>query len=273
MKKIEQAQWKDNFETIDVACACHTCKHYSNSFLHHLFKAKESAGHTLATIHNIAYMNKLLHDYRQKIFGRRFVKMIIQSLINPKIKFAVTLQESAVRKKEKKFIAQGFNTCITLLQAGLLPYATFMTQAAYMTYQDHFIGLDIQLVSQDVMKKMSTLQSPTEIVIIFNIAQVIENVQASTVVLYNIQDPGNLGTLIRTAVAFNVQNVVCVGGADAYQPKVVQATAGTLGFASIFQLTWSEFLQKFKDRQLCGLVVDSGKDALSIKNSILSAWK
>lgn len=66
-KKIEQAQWKYNFETIDAACNCFTCKNYTNSFLHHLFKAKEAAGHTLATIHNIAYMNHLMQQYREKI--------------------------------------------------------------------------------------------------------------------------------------------------------------------------------------------------------------
>ncbi len=66
-KKIEQAQWKYNFETIDAACNCFTCKNYTNSFLHHLFKAKEVAGHTLATIHNIAYMNDLMCKYREKI--------------------------------------------------------------------------------------------------------------------------------------------------------------------------------------------------------------
>ena len=58
-----------NFETIDPACDCFTCKNYTNSFLHHLFKAKEAAGHTLATIHNIAYMNNLMKKYREKIMS------------------------------------------------------------------------------------------------------------------------------------------------------------------------------------------------------------
>jgi queuine tRNA-ribosyltransferase len=69
VKKIEQAQWKYNFETIDAACSCYTCKNYTNSFLHHLFKAKEASAHTLATIHNIAYMNNLLYEYRCKILA------------------------------------------------------------------------------------------------------------------------------------------------------------------------------------------------------------
>ena len=68
-KKIEQSRWKYNFETIDAACLCYTCKNYTNSFLHHLFKAKEATAHTLATIHNIAYMNDLLFQYRQKILS------------------------------------------------------------------------------------------------------------------------------------------------------------------------------------------------------------
>lgn len=68
-KKIEQVIWKYNFETIDVACDCYTCQNYSNSFLHHLFKAKEATAHTLATIHNIAYMNNLLSQYRLKILA------------------------------------------------------------------------------------------------------------------------------------------------------------------------------------------------------------
>ncbi|MBP6892503.1 tRNA-guanosine(34) transglycosylase [Candidatus Babeliales bacterium] len=67
VKKIEQALWKYNFETIDVGCSCFTCQNYTNSFLHHLFKAKEATAHTLATIHNIAYMNNLMQQYRQKI--------------------------------------------------------------------------------------------------------------------------------------------------------------------------------------------------------------
>lgn len=66
-KKIEQVKWKYKLEPIDPACACYTCKNYTTSFLHHLFKAKEATGHTLATIHNIAYMNNLMSEYRQQI--------------------------------------------------------------------------------------------------------------------------------------------------------------------------------------------------------------
>jgi len=68
-KKINQSIWKYDFSPIDATCDCYTCKNYSISFIYHLFKAKEAAGHTLATIHNIAHMNRLMQHYREKILA------------------------------------------------------------------------------------------------------------------------------------------------------------------------------------------------------------
>lgn len=66
-KKIIQTKWKNNFEPIDPACDCYTCKNYTTSYLHHLFKAHEATAHSLASIHNVAYMNTLMQQYRQAI--------------------------------------------------------------------------------------------------------------------------------------------------------------------------------------------------------------
>ena len=66
-KKIIQTKYKNIFEPIDTACPCYTCQNYTLSYLHHLFKAHEATAHTLATIHNIAYMNNLMSEYRQAI--------------------------------------------------------------------------------------------------------------------------------------------------------------------------------------------------------------
>lgn len=67
--KILQKKWGTVFEPIDATCPCYTCKHYTLSFLHHLFKAHEATAHTLATIHNVAYMNRLMVQYRQAILN------------------------------------------------------------------------------------------------------------------------------------------------------------------------------------------------------------
>jgi queuine tRNA-ribosyltransferase len=56
------------FQPIDPMCGCWTCRHYHRAYLHHLFKAKELAAFTLATLHNLHYMVDLMKEVRQKIF-------------------------------------------------------------------------------------------------------------------------------------------------------------------------------------------------------------
>ena len=65
--KILQGKHKFNFAPLDAACLCYTCKNYTTAYLHHLFKSHEPIALTLATIHNISFMVKLLKQYRQDI--------------------------------------------------------------------------------------------------------------------------------------------------------------------------------------------------------------
>jgi queuine tRNA-ribosyltransferase len=66
-KKITQTSYKYIFEPIDATCECYTCKNYTAAYLHHLYKAKEPSFNTLATIHNLTHMNKLMAWYREQI--------------------------------------------------------------------------------------------------------------------------------------------------------------------------------------------------------------
>ncbi len=71
MIKILNAHNRNNFTAPDPDCICYTCTHYSLAYLHHLFKAKELTGYTLATIHNLHFMVKLMERYRQAILEDR----------------------------------------------------------------------------------------------------------------------------------------------------------------------------------------------------------
>jgi len=55
-----------------------------------------------------------------------------------------------------------------------------------------------------------------------------------------VSDPGNMGTLIRTCAALNIKSVVVVEGSDPWSPKVVQASAGTIGLINIYCTNWQE---------------------------------
>lgn len=65
--KILQTRYKTLFEPVDRTCACPTCTNYSAAYIHHLFKAKELTGFTLASIHNLHYMIRLMKDYQNLI--------------------------------------------------------------------------------------------------------------------------------------------------------------------------------------------------------------
>ncbi len=65
--RIKNACNEKAFEPIDPECTCYTCKNYSKAYLQHLFKASELTFYTLATLHNIHYMVKLMERYRASI--------------------------------------------------------------------------------------------------------------------------------------------------------------------------------------------------------------
>ncbi len=67
--KIGNAENKMAFRPIDEACSCYTCQNFTRAYLHHLFKAGELSSYTLATIHNLHFMVKLMADYRNRILN------------------------------------------------------------------------------------------------------------------------------------------------------------------------------------------------------------
>ncbi len=69
--KITQLKHRDVFEPIEKGCDCPTCQKFSLAYLHHLFKAKEVTALTLASIHNLYFMVKLMEDYRTKILNNK----------------------------------------------------------------------------------------------------------------------------------------------------------------------------------------------------------
>ncbi len=67
--KVLQTKYKDCHEPIDRTCECYTCLNYTVSYIHHLYKAKELVGFTLATIHNLHFMIRLMKNYQKAILN------------------------------------------------------------------------------------------------------------------------------------------------------------------------------------------------------------
>ena len=71
---IKNAKYTSDFEPLDPGCDCYTCKNYSKAYLRHLFKANETLGLRLATIHNLHFLIKLMKNMRQAILDDRFLE-------------------------------------------------------------------------------------------------------------------------------------------------------------------------------------------------------
>ena len=69
---ILNAKFVKDFNKIDEGCECYTCKNYTRAYISHLFRAKEMLGATLASIHNVYFINKLVADMRQSILDDKF---------------------------------------------------------------------------------------------------------------------------------------------------------------------------------------------------------
>ena len=69
---ITNTKYRTDFTPIESDCSCYTCKHYTRAYLAHLFRSKEMLAATLASVHNLAFMNKLLSDIRESIASNTF---------------------------------------------------------------------------------------------------------------------------------------------------------------------------------------------------------
>lgn len=190
----------------------------------------------------------------------------ITSRTNPEVKHVAALKDKEARHERKQFIAEGSRVCAALAQGPLTLVQLYTTKAQLAEAQKIAKNYFITLVDDHVMEKMSTATTPSGILGIFQMPQQ-PSFSALTpgLVAAHITDPGNMGTLIRTCAALGIKSVVAVESVDIWSPKVVQASAGTIGNVQIFTPTWKALLTWKKDFPLYALVVKGGKNPQAIE--------
>jgi RNA methyltransferase, TrmH family len=184
----------------------------------------------------------------------------ISSVHNEHIKELIHLQDTKGRRQQDRFIAEGLRTIRTFLKAGYVPQEVFVTKDTLEDAQSIGFYDRTILASQSVIKKLSYSITPSGILAVFSLPHTPapENL-TSGLVLAQLQEPGNMGTLIRTAAAVGARSVVVIEGTDPWSQKVVAASAGTLAEVTLFTWSW-DMLQQFKGKHtLYGLVVADGK--------------
>lgn len=151
----------------------------------------------------------------------------ITSISNPIISDIRRLvKESAFRKECGNFIAEGYNIVKDIPKGCILEI--FITKTAF----DKYIEINdmcefITIVSDKVMGAISDTKTPSGVLAICTIPKVEECGRGRVILLDNLNDPGNVGTILRSATACGVSEIWCYGNcADIYSPKVVRSSMG-----------------------------------------------
>ena len=179
---------------------------------------------------------------------RTFVaKKNVIMLSKNKIKLIKSLERRKFRDEAGLFVAEGPKV-VTDLMATMRPvYVAALADIAENCGREIFSQAeDFDIVSTMELKKASFLRAPQGIVALFPIPnrQWIAPSHGICLALDDVQDPGNLGTIIRTADWFGVEYVVCsFGTADVYAPKAVQATMGALARVKVSYANLEEVLK------------------------------
>ena len=156
------------------------------------------------------------------------------------IKYIRQLEQKKFRKRENCFVAEGPKVVGDLMKR-YQPKAIFATRA---WLEGAGIGSQATEITDEELRRISFLQNPQQVLALFLIPSTIFY-QPSTLslALDSVQDPGNLGTIIRIADWFGIDTIYCSEDtADAYNPKVVQATMGSLAHVHII---YCDLLQLF----------------------------
>lgn len=182
-------------------------------------------------------------------------------LTKNQIKLIASLSKKKFRNQHKLFIVEGKKGIEEFLNS------TFELQQLYSTSSDFKVDSNqLTLISEIELKKISQLTTPNTALAIFKIPKTIAMDTSQLIVaLDDVRDPGNLGTIIRLCDWFGVKDIVCsTATVDCYNPKVVQATMGSLKRVSIHYLDLAEFL-KDTDVPIFGAFMEGA----SIYNQIL----
>jgi TrmH family RNA methyltransferase len=165
------------------------------------------------------------------------------------LKLVRSLELKKNRKKEGLFVAEGPKVVGDLLRAGYRARLVFSTTERPNAIQ----------ITDDELRKLSFLQHPQEVLAVFEIPQsqqLTANSQKLSIALDGIQDPGNLGTIIRIADWFGIDTIYCSEEtADCYNPKVVQATMGSLAHINIVYTDLEALLRQY-DGPIYGTLLD-----------------
>lgn len=161
----------------------------------------------------------------------------IESRANPAVKFAASLADKKFRDREGVFAAEGMTLFFDFCKMGLFPRKVYLSEkaASFRPRIEDALGTEqseLYSLTASAFEKVTTEKGSQGLVSVYSVSDVQKLkplVKTDRLIaLERVQDPGNVGTVIRTASAFGFDGVLLVDCADPFGPKTVRATMGAV---------------------------------------------
>ena len=172
-------------------------------------------------------------------------------LSKAKIKLIQSLEQKKKRREERLFVAEGPKVVGDLLP--YFPCRLIVAEPTWLAQHPEVRAAEVIEATSDELRKASFLKAPQEVLALFELpSYAIPHDAASKelcLALDDVQDPGNLGTIIRVADWFGIRHIFCsIGTTDAYSPKTVQASMGAVARVQLHYVNLYDFLRDIKSK-------------------------
>lgn len=169
------------------------------------------------------------------------------------IKHINSLKSNKFRKTYNEFIVEGTKLVNEILYSSFEISSLFATKRWFIENKNDISEIiELTEINEKELKSISGLTTPNEVLAIVKIPE--NEINKNTIyqdlvlVLDKIRDPGNLGTIIRTADWFGINNIICSKDTvDAYNPKVIQATMGSVSRVKVYYTNLENFLKEIPE--------------------------
>ena len=191
--------------------------------------------------------------------------MVITSVENEKIKNLCKLEKKKYRDLTNTYLIEGEHLVIEAFKAGVLD-EIFVLEGSNFSFD-----VKTTEVSFDVMKKLSSMDTPINIIGLCHKNNNNEIIGNKVVLLDEVQDPGNLGTIIRSSLAFGIDTIILSENTvDLYNPKVLRATQGMYAHINIISMESAFAINKLKELgfTILGTNVVNGVDVRDVDSSL-----
>ncbi|MGN1378877.1 MAG: TrmH family RNA methyltransferase [Bacilli bacterium] len=187
--------------------------------------------------------------------------MKVTSIKNPKVIYWAKLKMKKYRDIEHLFIVESEHLVSEALKKGIVK--------EIITTEDIEYEVPTYNVTIDVMKRISTLTTPSKIMAVCEFLMP-DDIKGNVLILDHIQDPGNLGTIIRSAVAFNFETIiVSEDTVDFYNDKVIRSSEGMIFNINLIKDNLLSIIPMLKEKKytIYGTDVKKGKNIKTIENN------